>query len=545
MTLPGLAAALPVLLHLAGGLALFLHGLREMSAGLRHLAGGRLRALLQLATRRPLGGYALGGALGFLLHSSGATVMLVGFLNAGLVSLPEALPVVFGANLGTSLAMQAVSFKLTGLAYPALVLGLLLGFRDGPPRAAGRALLGFGLLFLGLDVMGSSVFPYRETLRPLLTRLDGSTLPGMLGGILLSLLFTAIVQSSGATIGIAFALSRAGVLVSLAQTAPLILGAHIGTCLTAGIASLGGQPAARRAALAHLLFNFLNVTLAILLRGPLLAAVAATSPDLVRQSANLHTVVMLAAGLLLLPLSRPFTRLIERLSPSRGPEPDPSHLDPEALAHAHSALPAVRREFIRLLALASESLELNRRLLEAPSPAASRRIRAIEDIVDSIKITMIAGLRQLARTADTPRASLTSIGQWTRCMIEMERIADHLNTLRKLSEQRSREPGHILFGRELTHRLNHLFTLTSSLLDQLASLLAETEPSALPSRLDALLRDRVNLLDLTQQALRLFQRRMDDNRLQPRVMFYFSSYLEVFERLARHAHILATTSPGS
>lgn len=540
-----LSLLFPVLLRVLGGLALFLFGMGEMTEGLQQLAGPRLRSLLQRATRRRLTGFLLGTTLGFFLHSSGATVLLVGFLNAGLIQLVGAVPLIFGANVGTTLAMQVVSFKMGGLAYPALVIALWLRFRKHPStRAVGRGLFGLGLLFLGMEIMSAAVLPHRDALRPFLQDLDASTLAGLLRGILLSLAVTVIIQSSGATIGMGFALVLAGVFHSITQTAPIVLGAHIGTCVTALLASIGGQPAARRAALAHLAFNLFNVSLAILLRGPLLDLIARSSPDLVRQTANLHSAVMLGSALVLLPFSAHFAAWITRLSPSRQPEPEASALTDEAFDSVHTALPAVRQEFSRLLHLAEESLELNRQILETPNEKASRRIRMIEDVFDSIKLTMIAGLRRVSRADDASRSSLPLCDQWTRCMVEMERIGDHLNTLRKLSEERRREPGHILFGRELSHRINELFSRSGDLLGQLRKYLAENSPEETTATLDTILRERISLLDDTQNARQLLTQRLEKARIQPRVLYYFSSYLEVFERLARHVQVLATTAPA-
>ncbi len=525
-----------------GGLALFIFGMKEMSRGLQETAGKQLRSLLQSATRSRLRGLGLGTTLGFFLHSSGASVLLVGFLNAGLITLPQAIPVIFGANIGTTLSMQAVSFKLSNFSYIAIAIGLGATFtKHSKARALGRSLFGFGLLFLGMEIMSQGVFPYREALRPVLQRIDGTELTGMLAGVLLATLVTAVIQSSGATIGMAFALVNAGVFVSLSQTMPIILGAHIGTCATAMLASIGTQSAARRAALSHLLFNIFNVILCILIRAPLIRLLESMTADVVRQTANLHTVAMVGATVILLPLLTPFTRLILKLTPSKKPEPEPSFLSTEAMSDIETALPAVRLEIARLLRMTSRSLEKNRQLLEAKNPDAEREIRLIENAIDSIKVTMIRALRDLAHE-DIDRSHLPEIDQWTRCMIEVERIGDHLNILRKLSSERQNEPGHILFGRELTHRLNQQFADTRRILEELESLfLAESEDFY--ARVDDILRKRVDLLEACMDARELLNKRLTENRLPPKAMFYLSSYLEIFERLARHAQILACTSP--
>lgn len=525
-----------------GGLALFLFGMKEMSGGLQSAAGKGLRGFLQRATRNPAGGLGLGTSLGFLVHSSGATVLLVGFLNAGLITLPQSLPVIFGANIGTTLSMQAVSFKLSNFSYIAIGLGFAAGFTTSAKlKASGRALFGFGLLFLGMDIMSQGVFPYRDALRPLLARMDGATLPGMAAGILLALMVTAVVQSSGATIGMAFAFIQAGVFTSLSQTMPIILGAHIGTCATALLASMGAQVTARRAALAHLLFNIFNVLLCVTFRDPLILFLERLSSDLLRQTANLHTAAMLLATGVLLPLVAPFTRLILFLLPNRDAEPEPSYLVPELMELPETALPAVRQEFARLLRLSGESLEWNRQLLEAPDSKASLRIREIENVIDSIKTTMIAYLRALTGK-NIALDRVPEVDQWTRCMVEVERIGDHLNGLRKLSDERNSEPGHLHFGRELTHRINDLFNRTHQLLTMLEEQFL-AEPEHFYDQVDSILRGRVELLEACMNAREEMIQRIRGARIPPPALFYLSSYFELFERLARHVQVLASTAP--
>lgn len=526
-----------------GGLALFLFGLRQLSGGLQTLAGGRLRSMLQRATRNRFSGYSLGAALGFLLHSSGATVMLVGFLNAGLISLVQAVPVVLGANLGTTLSMQAISFDITAFAYPALAVGMAATFlKRTSLSASGLALFGFGLLFLGMDIMSRGVSPYRETLRPLLENLDATTWTGLLGGILLSLLITSVVQSSGATLGMSFALIQAGVFTSLTQLLPIVLGAHIGTCVTAALASLGSQPAARRVPVAHVLFNGINVLLAIALQVPLLRLVEATSDDLVRQTANLHTAVMLVVSLALLPFRGRFTRLVEWVSPRSWKTPERSHLTPENMAEVETAVPAVRKELARLTRLAMESLEMSRELLPGPGKTRRRKIEHIEDVFDAIKIAMIRQLRELGHQPEVDRASILEIDHWIHCMVQMERIGDHLQSLGQISCERRREAGHILFGKDLNDRLQGLFDDTGDMLENLENALLEEKGDSESEKLGDI---RRKILKTVGEARERLKEKMREQRLQPRALYFYSSYLEVFERLSRHVELVATESPST
>jgi phosphate:Na+ symporter len=230
-----------LIFEVLGGLALFILGMGIMSEGLRTAAGSGLRTLLTKTTANRFAGLALGTLLGFLVHSSAASVMFVGFINAGLMNLAQSVAPMLGTNLGTSLSMQLVSFKLTDYAYVGIVLGLILQMAFPRPRVKclGKALVGFGLLFLGMKVMSGAVAPHRDLLRQYLAGIDGHALSGRLLGVGLAFALTAIIQSSGATIGMAFALSDAGVFESLWQTYPIVIGAQIGTCATALLGSIG------------------------------------------------------------------------------------------------------------------------------------------------------------------------------------------------------------------------------------------------------------------------------------------------------------------
>jgi phosphate:Na+ symporter len=259
------------------------------------------------------------------MHSSATTVMAVGFINAGLLSLMHSIPVFMGANVGTTLSMQLISFKLTDYALVGVALGFLLMLAGPTPllRNIGRSLLGFGLLFKGMDLMSGAIQPHREALLPWLSHFDGATWSGMLLGTLLAWAFTAIVQSSGATIGMTFVLITAGVFTSLEQVYPIILGAHLGTTTTALIASLGCGIEGRRGAVANLLFNGFNVLLGLIAAPLFIAGMEMTSSEVLRQTANLHTALMVVAAVILLPFTKQIERLLRviLLRASRPPSP--------------------------------------------------------------------------------------------------------------------------------------------------------------------------------------------------------------------------------
>lgn len=258
-----------------GGLALFIYGMGLMSEGLTQVAGARMKAILGYVTKNRVAAIAAGAGITALIQSSSATtVMTVGFVNAGLLSLTQAIGVVFGANIGTTVTGQLVSLKVTDLALPAVVLGVagLMIARRSMMRGASRTVLGFGLLFFGMNMMSRELKALAKLPEfiSFFSHFDcapsaGGYLPfgAVLGAIVVGTLCTVAVQSSSATIGITIALANAGI-INLWTAVPIVLGDNIGTTVTALIASIGTNVNARRAALAHALFNIIGTLLLVM-----------------------------------------------------------------------------------------------------------------------------------------------------------------------------------------------------------------------------------------------------------------------------------------
>ncbi|MBN2783583.1 MAG: Na/Pi cotransporter family protein, partial [Pontiellaceae bacterium] len=199
---------------LAGGLALFIFGMRTMSEGLSLAVGDGMRSILAKATRSRLAGLGLGTLIGGLIQSSASVVLYIGFINAGLMTFSQSIAPILGANIGTTLSVQMISFKLSAYSLPAIFIGLVLNLttRNAKLKYGGLAVMGFGLLFLGMTIMGDAIRPYRELFEPWLAHINGSTTAGLITGTLVAALITGIVQSSGAVIGMGFAMVSAGAI---------------------------------------------------------------------------------------------------------------------------------------------------------------------------------------------------------------------------------------------------------------------------------------------------------------------------------------------
>jgi len=311
-----------------GGIGLFLLGMMLMTDGLKALAGSALRTILARMVRGPVSGVGWGAALTAMVQSSSATTMTtIGFVSAGLLSFPQAIGVIFGANLGTTSTGWIVSllgFKLAigTIAQPLIFLGVVLRLL-GRDRAAafGTTLAGFGLLFVGLDVLQAGMSGLSSHITP--GSFPPPTIFGSLALIGIGLAMTVVLQSSSAAIATTLAALHSG-NITLDQAAALVIGQNIGTCITAVIASLGASPAGKRTAVAHIGFNIVTGLLALPLL-PFIVDVTDWATQNIEGGADtialaaFHTIFNTVGVLVLLPLIGPFSRLIERIVPVREP----------------------------------------------------------------------------------------------------------------------------------------------------------------------------------------------------------------------------------
>jgi len=449
MIAPGLQLYLIQAAALLAGLALFLYGMSNMSQGLQEAAGKRLRHLLQRATTHPLEALSLGTALGSLIQSSAATVMLIGFVGAGLVTFSSSIPVILGINVGTSLSMLLISFQLGDACWLAILAGATL--RCHPrTRPAGTALLGFGLIFLGLRFMSTAIYPFRDNLAPMLRFADGNTPGGMLTGVLAAALLTAIIQSSGATIGMVFAMLTAGAMTSLAQAYPIVIGAGIGTCVTALIGAARSTTEARRCALTHLFFNIFATVLAMLVAPVMYRLIPLTTPGftaegpdprhLVAQCAYANVIRMLLGSTLVLPFSPLVARAVKALLPDRQQDERAFLLDPDLATTPEDALQAAILELQRLTELCATRLQAMPRLLLERDAGTRLTLQETETAVSTIRESMQCFLYQLAAVKLTRRQRLLATLLYNG-IDHIDRIADHIGVLAR-----------ILYARHRTHR---------------------------------------------------------------------------------------------
>lgn len=321
---------LKLVIQLLGGVGIFLYSIKLISDSLQLVAGDRLRHLVGMLTRTPLLGVLVGTLVTVLIQSSSATtVMTVSFVDAGLMKLTQAIGVIMGANIGTTVTGQILAIRVKDYVYIFLLAGVLLSFFCKKPRwrHAGNGLIGFGLLFVGMQTMEGAMGFLRDR-QDLFLAFGRNPLMGVAAGALL----TMLIQSSSATVGLTIALGTQG-LLPLDAAIPIVLGDNIGTCVTAVLASIGTSRAAQQACAAHVLFNVIGVCIFLPLMPFYIGLIQATAQGIGHQIANAHTLFNVCNTLLFLPFVRPFAALIRRLLPSREMEAveDTVYLDPKLI----------------------------------------------------------------------------------------------------------------------------------------------------------------------------------------------------------------------
>ena len=306
-----------VIISLLGGLGLFIYGMKIMGDGLENAAGEGLKNILEKVTKNPIIAVVVGAIVTAVIQSSSATtVMVVGFVNAGLMNLAQAAGIIMGANIGTTITAQLVAFKLTDIAPLFVFVGAMIVMfaKMQKKKEIGNIILGFGILFIGMGMMSDAMKPLRESVifqQVLLTIADKWYL-----GVIAGALVTAVLQSSSATTGILVALANAGA-ISIVGALPIVLGCNIGTCITAMLSTVGTNKTAHRAAMMHLIFNVTGtlIFLPLLATGWLAEIVSSMSSVVSKQIANAHTIFNITNTLIMLPLIPILIKLVTWIIP--------------------------------------------------------------------------------------------------------------------------------------------------------------------------------------------------------------------------------------
>ena len=431
-----------IVFGLLGGLAMFLYGMNSMSDALQKAAGEKMKRILGFLTKNPLMG-ALAGALvtAVLQSSSATTVMVIGFVSAGLMSLPQAISVIFGANIGTTMTAQLMAFKISNYIYPIIFIGFIMNFvfKKEKIRNVGMVIFSFGLLFEGIEVMGGVMKPLASS--AIFVDLMGKVSEIPVLGVVLGAVMTLVVQSSSATIAVLqnFA-SQPGPdgihsVIGLAGAIPILFGDNIGTTITALLASIGQSKNAKRTAIAHSTFNITGTILFMFLIRPLAAFVQWISPkgdelDIIsRQIANAHTTFNVACTLIWLPLIPVMVKIVKFII--RGEDKKNSegfvakYLDDKAMSQPAAAIYMAAKEISRLSAHAGKMIESMKNAIEKRNITDIRdkyvdehdKVKELQDIIVDF-ITKLISSGNLTEKQAEQAAGLMVVSN------NIERIAD-------------------------------------------------------------------------------------------------------------------------
>lgn len=517
------------ILEAAGGLGLFLLGMSVMTEGLRAMADERLKAVLARTTKGPVSGVCTGAVTTALLQSSSATtVAAVGFVHAGLLTFSQALGIIFGANIGTTMtgwlvALLGLKLQLGKIVLPVILGGMLLRLiGHGRTRATGTALAGFGLIFVGIDVLQSGMAGFQGLVTP--DSFPPDTLSGRLLLVLIGVAITIVTQSSSAGVAAALAAVHSQT-ITLNQAAAMVIGMDFGTTVTAAMATIGGNVQARRTGLAHVVYNAMTAAGALVLLSPFLTAVEAILPTASTSYPELvlvgfHTFFNTLGVLFILPFTGHFARLITRLFPERGSTLT-QHLDRSLLGSPDLALKAVRSTLQSVTA--AVFAELVRRIDDPASPPDQQsRIdaeQALGQTRDYLQLLRIEGQHP----------------EWLDRCLGCVHVLDHLRRVlvRSGNERRLK---HVRSDADLSAMTDEMLSSVEILLS--AGVSASPDEVARLREINTLLKQRIRTYRLT--AMRLAA----EGKLDTQTALRRMDTARWLRRLTHHAMRVAKHSQG-
>lgn len=427
-----------IALGIIGGLGLFLYGMHLMGEGLQKSAGAKLKRIIELLTSNRIMGVLIGTLVTAVIQSSSATtVMVVGFVNAGIMNLSQAIGVIMGANIGTTMTAQLVSFDLEGMAPVALGIGVVMYLFSSKQKTKHIAeiFIGFGILFTGMEFMKDAVKPLREYQGFVDTLVGFGQHPIL--GVLAGFGITAIVQSSSASMGMLLALASQG-LLPLAAALPILYGDNIGTCVTSLLSSIGASKNARRAAIMHLSFNVIGTILfMLLLNRPIMALVTSLDPnDISRQIANSHTLFNLINVIIQLPFAGLLVKLSMKILPIKEDENESKptkYLDDRMIETPEIALGNTVKEVLRMGKKAKEALETSMDSLFEKSNEKVNKTFETEKLINQLQKDLLNYLLKLSK-APLSETAREVVDELFNTVNDIERIGDHAENIAELAQ---------------------------------------------------------------------------------------------------------------
>lgn len=530
-----------IILSMAGGLGLFLFGMRVMSDSIEKVAGAKLRRILEFFTTNRLSGMIVGVVFtGIIQSSSACTAMVVSFVNAGLMNLYQAAGVIFGANIGTTITSQLVSFNLSAYAPVILLVGVLMVMfvKNDKVKEFADIIIGFGVLFLGLSTMSSSMSAMRDV--PAVVNLLGS-LKNPFMATLVGLLLTSIIQSSSVTVSIVLLLANQD-LLALPITLYIILGCNIGACSTALLASLAGKKDAKKAALIHFWFNVIGTVLLYVIlfvaEAPVIRLIQSISADNGRFVANAHTLIKVFQVIVLFP----FAGWIVKLSCLCVPGKDKKvgyresnqlkYIGDKVVFNPATAVFEVVKELDRMASLASENLNRAMNALVTLDEEDIEEVYEVEKNINFLNHAITGYLVKINQTT-LPIEDLKTIGALFHVANDIERIGDHAENIADAARQRKEEG--LSFSKEAQHELGEMLEMVNTLIRYSIEMFVKGDESHMQDVVD--LEDKVDDMERSLQKCHVI--RLTRGECSPEAGMIFSDIVSGLERVADHATNIA------
>lgn len=519
-------------LQIFAGVGILIYGIIIMGESLQIIAGDRLRKLIGSLTGTPLKGLLLGTAVTSILQSSSATtVMVVSFVDVGFMSLTQAIGVILGANIGTTVTAQLIAFKITDVAYVCAMIGagLCILCQKKRHRQIGVGLVGFGLLFIGMDMMQEPLAFLKQ--RPEMVTVFGDHL---FLAFLSGLAITLLVQSSSATVGLTMAIASQGI-VPLQTAIAIILGDNIGTTITAVLASFGANRSAKQAAAAHVMIKVLG-TVAIMLILPFYTSfIESTSSDVSRQVANAHTIFNVIIALMFLPFVTQYSKFIRKLLPDDKNEKVLGALFLNRTlitASRAAAVDAVRKEMIRLGISSLRMIEACRTMFLADNEKLVAEIDRMERNVNEITHDIVRYGTEVGQAGLSSDLSMI-LNSCISGVGDIERIGDHATNLVEMYQ--FLQDHKLKFSPKALEECKEMFDLVVSAVAKSVQALEEENPKIAQEVLD--LEDRIDYMEKTLRARHIA--RLNAGGCSPDAGVIFIDILSNLERVGDHAHNIA------
>lgn len=532
--------SIAIIMTLAGGLGLFLYGMKLMSEGLEKVAGAKMRGILEFFTKNRFVGMLVGILFTAIVQSSSATtVMVVSFVNSGLMTLLQAAGVIMGANIGTTVTSQLIAFNLSEIAPLFVMIGvIMIMFCDkNNVKKLGEVVLGFGILFMGLSTMSGAMSTLKES--PFITDMLSSLTNHYLA-ILVGFVITAILQSSSATVGIVLLLATQG-LLNLPICFFIIMGCNMGSCVSALLASLGGKKDAKRAAWIHFLFNIIGsaiilIFLTIALEPITDFIIRISGPNIARQVANAHTLIKVCEVILLFPFIKWVVNLTYLIIPGDDKKMEESfelcYIGDKAVFSPTTAVVEVTRELERMGNIAITNLTRAMNALITLDEEEIKTVYQVEKNIDYLNHAITDYLVSLNQTR-LPVDDAKSIGGLFHVVNDIERIGDHAENVADAAVKRIEE--NIIFSQqaqaELSKMLDSVIKITTYSLDMFSN--------NNRAHLDEILVLEDNIDEMERQLQQAHVVRLTRNECTPSAGMIYSDIISGLERVADHATNIA------